>query len=404
MQAMSSLAGKKILVGVSGGIAAYKSPDLVRRLRDAGAEVRVVMTAGARAFISPLTLQAVSGQRVHEELLDADAEAGMGHIELARWADALIIAPATAHLIARLAHGMADDLLATLVLATEAPIWLAPAMNRVMWDSAQVQDNCRRLDALGMRLLGPGTGSQACGEEGAGRMLEPMQIVEALNERKGILVGTRFMVTAGPTHEALDPVRFLGNRSSGRMGFALAAALVEVGAVVDLVAGPVNLATPSGVRRVDVESAEQMYQAVMAKIDGADAFIGVAAVADYRPEQVAGHKIKKDGQALELRLLPNPDILASVARLEKRPRMVMGFAAETRDLAQAARDKLKSKKLDLIAANLVGPGLAFDCADNALEVFSREGHWTLARKPKRELAAELVDIISQQFRTREKDS
>lgn len=404
MQAMSSLAGKRILVGVSGGIAAYKSPDLVRRLRDAGAEVRVVMTAGARAFISPLTLQAVSGQRVHEDLLDAEAEAGMGHIELARWADDLIIAPATAHLIARLAHGLADDLLATLVLATEARIWLAPAMNHVMWASTQVQDNCQRLEALGMRLLGPGVGSQACGEQGAGRMLEPSQIVAALSDRKPGLAGARFVLTAGPTHEALDPVRFLGNRSSGRMGFALAAALVEAGAVVDLIAGPVNLATPPGVNRVNVESAEEMLAAVMSRIEGAEGFVGVAAVADYRPEQVASHKIKKDGQALELRLLPNPDILASVARLDARPRLVMGFAAETRDLAQAARGKLESKKLDLIAANLVGPGLAFDCADNALEVFSRDDHWALARQPKRTLAASLVDIIGQQLTTREQGS
>jgi phosphopantothenoylcysteine decarboxylase / phosphopantothenate---cysteine ligase len=400
---MSTLAGKRIVVGVSGGIAAYKSPDLVRRLRDAGAEVRVVMTAGASAFISPLTLQAVSGQRVHESLLDAEAEAGMGHIELARWADELIIAPATAHLIARLAHGFADDLLATLVLATESRVWLAPAMNRVMWDNAQVQANCRRLEAMGMQLLGPGVGSQACGEQGAGRMLEPEQIVAALGEREPLLAGLHFMVTAGPTHEALDPVRFLGNRSSGRMGFALAAALAEAGAGVDLVSGPVDLATPPGVSRVDVESAEQMLVAVMAGIDQADGFIGVAAVADYRPEQVAEHKIKKNGQALELRLVPNPDILASVAALANRPRLVMGFAAETRDLAQAARLKLESKRLDLIAANLVGAGLAFDCDDNALEVFSRDQHWPLARQSKTALAQQLVRIIAQQLKTRETD-
>lgn len=404
MQAMSSLAGKRILVGVSGGIAAYKSPDLVRRLRDAGAEVRVVMTAGASAFIGPLSLQAVSGHRVHDTLLDAEAEAGMGHIELARWADELVVAPATAHLIARLAHGMADDLLTTLVLATEARIWLAPAMNRVMWASVQVQDNCRRLEAIGMRLLGPGVGSQACGEEGAGRMLEPLEIVEALTRRDRFLSGRRFVVTAGPTHEAIDPVRFIGNRSSGRMGFALAEALIDAGAEVDLVAGPVNLATPLGARRIDVETAEQMLSAVMARIEGADGFIGVAAVADYRPETVAEHKIKKSGQALELRLQPNPDILASVARLEARPRLVMGFAAETRDLETAARRKLEDKKLDLIAANLVGTELAFDCMDNALEVYSPDHHWPLTRKPKRALAAELARIIGQGLNKEGNDS
>jgi phosphopantothenoylcysteine decarboxylase / phosphopantothenate---cysteine ligase len=398
---MNSLAGKRILVGVSGGIAAYKAPELVRRLRDAGAEVRVVMTAGAKSFISPLTLQAVSGQRVHEALLDAEAEAGMGHIELARWADELVIAPATAQLIARLAHGLADDLLATLVLATEARIWLAPAMNRVMWASAQVQANCRRLESFGMRLLGPGVGSQACGEEGAGRMLEVEQIIAALVDRSSLLAGRRFVVTAGPTHEALDPVRFLGNRSSGRMGFALAEALAQAGAEVDLVAGPVNLAAPRGVRRVDVETAVEMLDAVMRRIEGADGFIGVAAVADYRPESIAEHKIKKSGQALELRLLPNPDILASVAALEQRPALVMGFAAETRDLAAAARAKLEGKQLDLIAANLVGEGLAFDCPDNALEVFSRAQHWTLARQPKAALATALVEIIGQQFASRD---
>lgn len=401
---MTSLAGKRILVGVSGGIAAYKSPELVRRLRDAGAEVRVVMTSGAAAFISPLSLQAVSGQRVHQALLDAEAEAGMGHIELARWADVLLIAPATAHLVARLAHGLADDLLATLVLATEAPIWLAPAMNRVMWANAQVQANCRALEALGMRLLGPGVGSQACGEEGAGRMLEVEEIIAALADRGTPLKGRRFVLTAGPTHEALDPVRFLGNRSSGRMGFALAEALLDAGAEVDLVAGPVNLETPAGARRVDVQSALEMYDAVMDRIEGADGFIGVAAVADYRPERIVDHKIKKSGQALELRLLPNPDILASVAALEPRPRLVMGFAAETRDLVGAARSKLEGKQLDLIAANLVGDGLAFDRPDNALEVFARDRHWSLAQKPKRMLAAELVDIIGQELTSRENAS
>ncbi|MCH8477147.1 MAG: bifunctional phosphopantothenoylcysteine decarboxylase/phosphopantothenate--cysteine ligase CoaBC [Wenzhouxiangella sp.] len=398
---MMTLADKKVLLGITGGIAAYKTPELVRRLRDAGAEVRVVMTAGARAFISPLPLQAVSGHRVHEALLDAEAEAGMGHIELARWADELVIAPATAHAIARLAHGFADDLLATLVLATEARVWLAPAMNRVMWASQAVRDNCRRLESLGMRLLGPASGSQACGETGPGRMIEPDDIVAALTDRPQSLAGTRFVVTAGPTHEALDPVRFLGNRSSGRMGFALAAALAEAGAEVDLIAGPVNLSTPAGVRRHDVQSARDMQAAVMAKIDGADGFVGVAAVADYRPETVAEHKIKKSDEALAMRLIPNPDILAEVARLAARPALVMGFAAETRDLANAAREKLARKQLDLIAANLVGDGLAFDAADNALEVFSSSRQWSLPRQSKAALARCLVGIIVESLPSRE---
>ncbi|MFU8832813.1 MAG: bifunctional phosphopantothenoylcysteine decarboxylase/phosphopantothenate--cysteine ligase CoaBC [Wenzhouxiangella sp.] len=398
---MTVLAQKNILVGVTGGIAAYKAPELVRRLRDTGADVRVVMTPAAKAFISPLTLQAVSGHRVHEALLDSEAEAGMGHIELARWADELIIAPATAHVIARLAHGLADDLLATLVLATEARIWLAPAMNRVMWSNPQVVANCQRLTELGMTLLGPGTGSQACGEEGAGRMLEPADIVTALAGSSPMLRGLRFVVTAGPTHEALDPVRFLGNRSSGQMGFALAEALAAAGAEVDLVAGPVARASARGVRRTDVQSAAQMLDAVMKLVPGADGFVGVAAVADYRPEQVADHKIKKSGEALELRLVPNVDILARVANMEQRPVLVMGFAAETRDLEVAARAKLRDKNLDLIAANLVGEGLAFDCPQNALEVFSREREWTLARQSKQDLARQLVDIMIETMKLKE---
>jgi phosphopantothenoylcysteine decarboxylase / phosphopantothenate---cysteine ligase len=394
---MTDLVEKNIVVGVSGGIAAYKTPDLVRRLREAGASVRVVMTPGAAAFISPLTLQAVSGHRVHDRLLDAEAEAGMGHIELARWADDVIIAPATAHLIARLAHGLADDLLATLVLATRARIWVAPAMNHVMWANPAVRANCQRLAELGMTLIGPGVGSQACGEEGPGRMLEPAELVNELVGSTRLLAGKHFVVTAGPTHEPLDPVRFLGNRSSGRMGFALAQALSRAGAQVDLIAGPVNLATPAGVNRIDVQTAEQMLNAVMDRIAGADGFIGVAAVADFRPHQAAGHKIKKDGQDLELRLVPNPDILASVAALPERPRLVMGFAAETRNLEEAARHKLNTKNLDLIAANLVGEGKAFDCADNALEVYSQQRHWSLDKQDKPALAQRLVGIMMEQM-------
>lgn len=396
----SVLAGKRWVVGVSGGIAAYKTPTLVRRLRDAGAEVRVVMTAGAGAFITPLTLQAASGQRVHEALLDAEAEAGMGHIELARWADGVLIAPASAHLIAKLAHGLADDLLSTLVLATDAEIVLAPAMNRLMWSNPAVVANCQLLSQRGVNFLGPGEGDQACGEIGPGRMLEPEMLVELmlkiqLDAQDQRLAGRRFVVTAGPTHEALDPVRFLGNRSSGKMGFALAAALCDAGAEVDLVAGPVHLDTPNGVRRVDVETAEEMLEAVFSMLPGADGFIAVAAVADYRPAVAESQKIKKAGADIELKLTPNPDILARVAADRQRPEVVMGFAAETHDVAAAAKAKLADKNLDLIAANRVGKQLAFDQDDNALEVFSADQYWSLGRAEKSRLAQQLVDIVAQ---------
>jgi phosphopantothenoylcysteine decarboxylase / phosphopantothenate---cysteine ligase len=391
-----TLNGRKILLGVTGGIAAYKAPELVRRLREAGAEVRVVMSAGAEAFITPLTLQAVSGHRVRTHLLDAEAEAGMGHIELARWADDVLIAPATAQAIARLAHGLADDLLSTLVLATEARLWIAPAMNRVMWDAEAVRDNWRVLQARGVHVLGPGVGDQACGEQGAGRMLEPDEIVRELGGQEQPLAGLRFVVTAGPTHEPIDPVRFLGNRSSGKMGFAVACALAEAGARVDLVAGPVKLSTPHGVHRLDVTTAEEMLEAVLARMEGADGFVGVAAVADYRPEHIAGDKIKKSGQPLTLQLVENPDILATVARCRPKP-FVVGFAAETRNLEQSARGKLEAKGADLIAANRVGRNRGFDTEDNALEVFGADRHWDLGSRDKRALARELVAIIAEQM-------
>jgi phosphopantothenoylcysteine decarboxylase / phosphopantothenate---cysteine ligase len=387
-----TLNGKKILLGVTGGIAAYKSPELVRRLREAGAEVRVVMSAGAEAFIAPLSLQAVSGHRVRTTLLDPEAEAGMGHIELARWADEVVVAPATAQCLARLAHGFADDLLTTLVLATEAPVWLAPAMNRVMWDAPAVRENCRVLEARGVRVLGPGVGDQACGEQGAGRMIEVEEIVAALGGHDRPLAGKHFVVTAGPTHEPLDPVRFLGNRSSGRMGFAVASALAEAGAQVDLVAGPLQLPTPVGVRRIDVITAEEMLDAVSRCIEGADGFVGVAAVADYRPERVSGEKIKKSGQPMTVQLVENPDILATIGH-RRPPPFVVGFAAETGNLEEAARAKLESKGADLIAANQVGGGRGFDTEDNALEVYGRDGHWSLANQSKQNLARELVAIV-----------
>jgi phosphopantothenoylcysteine decarboxylase/phosphopantothenate--cysteine ligase len=362
------------------------------------------MSPGAHAFITPLTLQAASGHRVHEALLDPEAEAGMGHIELARWADGVLVAPATAHLIAKLSHGLADDLLSTLVLATEGRVFLAPAMNRIMWSHPAVVENCRRLSERGVVLLGPGHGDQACGEIGEGRMLEPETLVALLIDRGDRrLAGRRFVVTAGPTHEAIDPVRFLGNRSSGRMGFALARALRDAGAAVDLIAGPVHLATPGGVRRVDVVTAEDMLAAVLERVPGADGFIAVAAVADYRPARAAPEKIKKTSSSLQLELVPTPDILSQVASSPLRPPFVMGFAAETRDLSTAARTKLAAKGLDLIAANLVGDELAFNQPDNALEVFAADRHWSLERAEKSSLARQLVDIVVEVLHDRHGD-
>lgn len=388
-------AGRQVLVGISGGIAAYKAPELVRRLREGGAEVRVVMTRGAQAFITPLTLQAVSGHRVHTDLLDPEAEAAMGHIELARWADEVIIAPATADLIARLAAGRADDLLTTCVLATEARIWLAPAMNRVMWQHPAVQANLEILTGRGVEMLGPDSGSQACGEEGLGRMLVPDEIAGRILGTPGILQGKHFVVTAGPTREALDPVRFFGNRSSGRMGFAVAAALAAAGARVTLVAGPVSLPTPAGVKRVDVVSAVEMRDAVFAALP-ADGFVGVAAVADYRPEKVSERKLHKDADHLEVRLVRNPDILAEVAARDPRP-FTVGFAAETEEVEAGARRKLEGKHLDLIAANRVGPDAGFESADNALHVYAADGDRDLGSGTKIELARQLVTIIAERM-------
>ncbi|MBY6204616.1 bifunctional phosphopantothenoylcysteine decarboxylase/phosphopantothenate--cysteine ligase CoaBC [Halomonas denitrificans] len=393
-----------MLVGVTGGVAAYKSAELVRRLADRGAEVRVAMTRGARAFITPLTLQAVSGHRVHTELLDEAAEAGMGHIELARWADDIVVAPATADLIGRAAAGLADDLLTTLLLATRARLWMAPAMNHVMWAHPAVRANVELLAERGVRMLGPDVGHQACGETGPGRMVEPADIAAAVMERptggecRAALEGTRFVVTAGPTLEPLDPVRFLGNRSSGRMGFAVAEALAAAGASVTLIAGPVQRPTPSGVERIDVTTAREMYDAVFAALP-ADGFVGVAAVADYRPADAAASKIKKNDERLTVDLVRNPDILAEVAASNPRP-FTVGFAAETENLDANARAKLERKNLDLIAANQVGEGRGFDRTDNTLRVFSRSDRWDLASGPKTELARKLVELIIQ---TRERD-
>jgi phosphopantothenoylcysteine decarboxylase/phosphopantothenate--cysteine ligase len=389
----------RILLGVTGGIAAYKSPDLVRRLIERGAEVQVVMTPAAQKFVTPMTFQAVSGRPVRTDLWDESAEAAMGHIELARWAQLVLIAPASADLIARLAGGRADDLLTTLCLATEAPIVIAPAMNRVMWANKATQANVAVLIARGVRFLGPASGNQACGEVGAGRMCEPNLLAASLLEppvNAGLLSGVNLLITAGPTRERIDPVRYLTNRSSGKMGFAIAAAAREAGAHVTLVTGPVQLPTPVGVTRINVESAREMYAAVHRHIADTDVFIAAAAVADYQPVKVAKQKIKKDGGAMKLDLEPAPDIVKSVADMAKRP-LVVGFAAETNDVEQNARAKLKRKNLDMIAANQVGEGLAFDCEDNALTVLWPGGKIEIARAPKLQVARELIALIAKRL-------
>ncbi len=392
--------GKRILLGVTGGIAAYKSADLVRRLREGGAEVQVVMTAGAREFITPTTFQALSGRPVRSDLWDSAHEAAMGHIELARWAELLLVAPASADFLARLAHGLADDLLSTLALATSAPIAVAPAMNHLMWNNAATQANVALLRERGVRVLGPAVGEQACGESGPGRMLDPLDIAGAiapLLAREGPLRGQRVLVTAGPTRECIDPVRFVSNRSSGKMGFAVAQALYETGADVVLVTGPVALSTPFGVRRVDVESCEQMFEAVQRELPGTSIFVGTAAVADYRPAQCATQKIKKSSETLALELTRTVDILAHVSASTPRP-FVVGFAAETHSVEQHARAKLLAKNLDLIAANEVGHAKAFDCDQNALLVLWRGGRIELPSAAKRELAYALAGVIVERFK------
>ena len=399
MTAASS--ARRILLGVSGGIAAYKSAELVRLLRAGGAEVQVVMTASARQFIGPLTLQALSGHPVRDSLWDAAAEAAMGHIELARWADLILLAPATADLLARLAQGRADDLLTTLCLASDRPLWLAPAMNRLMWAHPATQANMELLRARGAQVLGPGVGAQACGETGEGRMLEPADIataaLAALAPRVAGLAGRRLLINAGPTYEDIDPVRFLGNRSSGKMGFALAEAAAASGAEVTLVAGPVVLPTPPGVERINVRSAAQMREAVLDRLDGVDVFIAAAAVADYRPRECAEQKIKKSAEAFNIDCVRNPDIVAEAAARQKRP-LVVGFAAETREVEAYARDKLERKGLDLIAANdVAAPGLGFESESNALTVLWKDGRRRIETAPKAEVARLLLEIIAERL-------
>lgn len=403
---MSTLQQKHIVLGITGGIAAYKAAELVRRLKDLGAEVHVVMTEGALNFITPLTLQALSGNPVHTTLLDPAAEAAMGHIELAKWADLILIAPASADIVARLSCGMADDLLTTLCLATKAPLALAPAMNQAMWSHPQTQNNIAHLKQQGAFIFGPASGSQACGDTGFGRMLEPIEITAACEQCfiEPYLQGKHVVITAGPTREALDPVRFISNHSSGKMGFSLAEAAQKAGAKVTLIAGPVSLNTPYGIERINVESAEQMLAASEKACENAELFIASAAVADYRPAQVSEQKIKKteQGDLSSIALVKNPDIVQTIAaKTEQRP-FVVGFAAETQDVQAYAKDKLARKNLDLIIANNVAElGIGFNSDENAVTVISKQGTVTdISRCSKIQLASQLISIIAQQIEGR----
>jgi phosphopantothenoylcysteine decarboxylase/phosphopantothenate--cysteine ligase len=407
---MKRLGGKHILLGITGGIAAYKSAELTRRLRDAGAQVRVVMTRAATEFVTPLTFQALSGNPVHTRLLDEQAEAGMGHIELARWADTVLIAPASANCLSKLAVGRADDLLTTLCLATTAPLVLAPAMNHVMWSDPATQANCVTLKQRGVHLFGPASGAQACGESGEGRMLEVPDLLAKLAGLfdSGALQGRNVLITAGPTYEPIDPVRFIGNRSSGRMGYALVRAATEAGANVTLVSGPTHLRTPPDANRIDVDTAAQMYDAVMAAVNDCDIFIATAAVADYRPKQAHVQKLKKHDAELSIELERTADILAAVAALSPRP-FVVGFAAETEDLEHNATVKLQHKKLDMIAANRVSAGdksdvnggatqdIGFNSEYNALHVIWNDGAQQLEKARKSVIATQLIQLIANQL-------
>lgn len=386
---------RRILLGITGGIACYKSAELVRRLKDHGADVRVVMTSGAQAFISALTFQALSGNPVHSELLDEKAESGMGHIELAKWADLILIAPATASFIERLAQGRGDDLLCTLCLATNAPIQVAPAMNQAMWSNPATQKNLAALKSIDVAILGPGSGSQACGDVGSGRMLEPMKILDlACNAfSRGPLTGKKVVITAGPTREAIDPVRYLSNHSSGKMGYSLAAAAAAAGAETILVSGPVALETPARVQRIDIDSAQQMLDAVMANIADADLFIACAAVADYRPAQISEQKIKKNADTLSLELIKNPDILYQVGHLEKKP-FTVGFAAESEKLIEHALGKLQRKNLDLIVANDISrKDIGFGQDENEVFLLSANAQKQLPKTSKQLLGKQLIAEI-----------
>lgn len=392
-----------IVLGISGGIAAYKTPELVRRLRERGADVQIVMTASAEEFVTQTSLQAVSGRPIRSNLWDKDAEASMSHIELARWADLVLIAPATAEIMARLAGGGAPDLLTTLCLATEAPIAIAPAMNRVMWANPAVQANRSTLEERGMAILGPDTGSQACGETGAGRMLEPDAIADAVCRAEfagaavdGVLAGRTVLVTAGPTREPIDPVRYITNRSSGKMGYAIAAAAHALGARVIVVSGPVALPEPRGTEVVQVETAAEMHAATHERIAAADIFIAAAAVSDYRPAAMSAQKIKKTADTMTLELVRSPDILASVTALDDAP-FTVGFAAETENVRDYALGKLANKKLDMIVANRVGADCGFDVDDNAAEILWDRGEKAFGKMPKSELAAGIMDAVAAHY-------
>ena len=395
---MARLFNRNFIVGVTGSIAAYKAAELTRSLVREGANVRVIMTEGACEFITPLTLQALSGHEVHTDLLDTEAEAAMGHIELARWADALLIAPASADSIARLVQGRADDLLGACALATPAPVFVAPAMNQEMWAKQATQDNVQTLITRGIAILGPSSGSQACGDVGAGRLLEPDDIVAAVAEQvsTGALAGRHVVITAGPTREPICPVRYISNRSSGKMGYALAEACISAGAKTTLISGPVSCESPAGATVIQVETTQQMFDASMAAAATADIFIGSAAVVDLKPATVSDRKIKRSGlEKMNLSLVPNPDIIASVAGSESRPQLVVGFAAETHDVQAYAREKLATKSLDFIFANDVSDqSIGFNSEQNAGVLISRDSDIVMPMSSKRVLAESIIRELS----------
>ena len=393
---MNSLSTRRVLLGITGGIAAYKSAELTRLLVKAGAEVRVVMTQAATEFITPLTLQALSGNRVHTELLDADAEAAMGHIELARWPDLILVAPASANFMARLVAGQAGDILSTLILASKAPVAIAPAMNQEMWSNPATQTNLDTLRARDIAIFGPAAGAHACGDVGLGRMLEQQELLElsAATFESDILAGLHITITAGPTQEAIDPVRFISNRSSGKMAYALASEAAHAGAQVTLISGPVALRTPERVRRIDVISADDMLAASLQDIEQCDIFIGVAAVADYRPEHVAEQKIKKSADTMQLTLIKNPDIISTIANLSRRP-FTVGFAAETESVEDYGLEKLRRKKLDLLFANDARDTLGSDSI-TATALFSQERE-VFGPASKQVVARQMLELIRQRF-------
>ena len=398
---MDSLINKNILLGVTGGIAAYKAAEIVRHLKKSGSSVRVVMTKSAEEFITPLTLQALSGNRVSRELLDAEAEAAMGHIELAKWADGILIAPATANTLARLSSGRGDDLLSTITLAFEGPISLAPAMNQAMWRDSRTQENLKKLIDKGYILCGPGSGEQACGDVGLGRMLEPLEIMEIFSDsfKEGMLSGKSVLITAGPTKEPIDPVRFITNRSSGKMGYSLAEAAIDAGAIVTLITGPVDIEPPMKCNTIPVETAKEMHEAVMHHVNKKDIYIGTAAVSDYRPARKNETKLKKDdkGSPLILELVENQDILKSVSELDERP-YVVGFAAETNDLIKNAKTKFKNKGLDLVVANDVSDkSIGFDSDDNAVTLITKRRNLAIEKESKRKIAKKIIKLIAEEI-------